>query len=91
MHLFALFLSHTIYNYAVWTEQAKTIVGGRTDNLERIVFSIVFHYTGSLSSKYEHRLLRSIRNIRICMGKKPIVSVNYENERISLKKTAYLT
>ena len=86
--LFALFLSHTIYNYAVWTEQAKTIVGGRTDNLERIVFSIVFHYTGSLSSKYEHRLLRSIRNIRICMGKKPIVSVNYENERISLKKNS---
>ena len=85
--LFALFLSHTIYNYAVWTEQAKTIVGGRTDNLERIVFSIVFHYTGSLSSKYEHRLLRSIRNIRICMGKKPIVSVTYENERISIKNS----
>jgi len=88
--LFALFLSHTTYNYAVWTEQAKTIVGGRTDKLERIVF----HYTtGSLSSKYEHRLLlRNIRNIRICMGKKPIVSVNYENGRISIKKKpAYLT
>ena len=39
----------------------------------------------------EHRqLLRNIRNIRICMGKKPIVSVTYENERISIKKTAYL-
>ena len=25
------------------------------------------------------------------MGEKPIVSVTYENERISLKKTAYLT
>ena len=25
------------------------------------------------------------------MGKKPIVSVTYENERISIKKTAYLT
>ena len=41
--------------------------------------------TGSPSSKYEHRrtpaLLRNIRNIRICMGKKPIVSVTYENER----------
>ena len=50
--------------------------------------------TGSPSSKYEHRrtsaLLRNIRNIRICMGKKPIVSVTYENERISIK-TAYLT
>ena len=47
--------------------------------------------TGSPSSKYEHRrasaLLRNIQNIRICMGKKPFVSVTYENERI----TAYLT
>ena len=86
--LFALFLSHTTYNYAVWTEQTKTIVDGRTDKLERIAFSIVCHYTtGSLSSKYEHRLLRNIRNIRICMGKKPIVSVTYENERISIKNS----
>ena len=51
------------------------------------------HYstTGSPSSKYEHRrtsaLLRNIRNIRICMGKKPIVSVTYENERISIKNS----
>ena len=41
--------------------------------------------TGSPSSKYEHRrasaLLRNIQNIRICMGKKPIVSVTYENEK----------
>ena len=46
--------------------------------------------TGSPRSKYEHprtsALLRNIRNIRICMGKKPIVSVTYENERISIKK-----
>ena len=51
--------------------------------------------TGSPSSKYEHRrtsaLLRNIRNTRICMGKKPIVSATYENEKISIKKTAYLT
>ena len=51
--------------------------------------------TGSPSSKYEHRrastLLHNIQNIRICMGKKPIVSVTYENERISIKKTVYLT
>ena len=43
------------------------------------------------SSKYEHRrtsaLLRNIRNIMICMGKKPIVSVTYENERISIKNS----
>ena len=47
--------------------------------------------TGSPSSKYEHRrasaLLRNIQNIRICRGKKPIVSVTYENERISIKNT----
>ena len=47
--------------------------------------------TGSPSSKYEYRLasalLRNIQNIlRIWMGKKPIVSVTYENERISIKK-----
>ena len=46
--------------------------------------------TGSPSSKYEHwrasALLRNIQNIRICMGKKPIVSVTYENERISILK-----
>ena len=49
-----------------------------------------YQVTGSPSSKYEHRrasaLLRNIRNIRICMGKKPFVSVTYENERISIKK-----
>ena len=28
----------------------------------------------------------SRRNIRICLGKKHIVSVTYENERISIKK-----
>ena len=47
--------------------------------------------TGSPSSKYEHRrtsaLLHNIRNTRICMGKKPIVSVTCENERISIKNS----
>ena len=47
--------------------------------------------TGSPSSNYEHRrasaLLRNIQNIRICMGKKPIVPVTYENERISIKNS----
>ena len=62
---------------------------------------------GSPSSKYKHRRtstwLHNIRNIRICMEqkkkkKKTIVSVTYENQRISIKKinkikkkTAYLT
>ena len=31
-------------------------------------------------------LLRTIQNKRICMGKKPTVSVTHENERISIKK-----
>ena len=47
--------------------------------------------TGGPSSKYEHRrasaLLCNIQNIRICMGKKPTVSVTYENERISIKNS----
>ena len=51
--------------------------------------------TGSPSSKYEHRrasaLLRNIQNIRICMGKKPIVTVAYENERISIKNSVNKT
>ena len=42
-------------------------------------------------ARYEHRralaLLRNIQNIRICMGKNPIVSVTYENERISIKNS----
>ena len=48
--------------------------------------------TGAPSSKYKHRrastLLHNIRNIRICMKKKtPIVSVTYENQRISTKNS----
>ena len=49
-----------------------TFLGWRYNSIET---------TGSLSSKYEHRrqtaLLRNIRNTRICMGKKPIVSVTH--------------
>ena len=56
----------------------------RNDNYARLI-------TGSPSSKYEHRrasaLLRNIQKIRICMGKKPTVSVTYENERISIKNS----
>ena len=47
--------------------------------------------TGNPSSKYEHRrqtaLLLNIRNIRICTGKKPVVSVTYKNKRISMKNS----
>ena len=57
------------------------------------VFELEYFFTGSAtgspSSKYEHRVSASvgIRNIRICMGKKPIVSVTYENERVSMKNS----
>ena len=60
----------------------------------RTYFSFFFLYSnfrGSPSSKCEHRrtsaLLPNIENIRICMGKKPIVSVTYENETISIKNS----
>ena len=59
--------------------------------LHEVSFGVVAHgighgyTTGSPSSKYEHwqasALLRNNQNIRICMGKKPIVSVTYENEK----------
>ena len=56
-----------------------------------VAWNVACSSTGSPSSKYGHRrtsaLLRNIRNIRICMGKKPIVSVTYENERISIKNS----
>ena len=44
----------------------------------------------NMSGIGEHRHLRSIRKIGICMGKKHIVSVTYENERISIKKLTLL-
>ena len=46
----------------------------------------LFHGMSLLKGILASALLRNIRNIRICMGKKPIVSVTYENERISIKK-----
>ena len=48
--------------------------------------------TGSPSSKYDHRRasaqLRNIRNVRICMGKKPIFSVSYEWNAFNKKKNS---
>ena len=59
--------------------------------LIRLVIKQIGLPTDSPSSKYEDRrtsaLLRNIRNIRICMGKKLIVSATYENERISIKNS----
>ena len=70
--------------------QVSTILEKQIDQIHRLTILCSFSIsTGSPSSKYEHRrasaLLRNIQNIRICMGKKPIVSVTYENERISIK------
>ena len=57
----------------------------------RTELACTLYTTGSPNSKYEHRrasaLFRNIQNIRICMGKKPIFSVTYENERISIKNS----
>ena len=89
--------SHVFFNIKI-----EKIVGGNFPHFRCLACCVVEFITtvrlitGSPSSKYEHRrasaLLRNIQNIRICMGKKPIVSVPYENERISIKrKTAYLT
>ena len=44
--------------------------------------------TGSPSLKYEHRRASALlRNIQDLYGKKPIVSVTYENERITIKNS----
>ena len=64
---------------------------GKEAKRNELAFLLSNDNTGRPSSKYEHRrtsaLLRNIRNIRICMGKKAIVSVTYENERISIKNS----
>ena len=67
----------------------STTVGKRDFSLAEQTFDLAImttgFSTGSPRSKYEHRrtsaLLHGnrIRNKRICMGKKPIVSVTYEN------------
>ena len=69
----------------------RGILVKKPNAMSYVAFLLSNDNTGSRSSKYEHRrtsaLLRNIRNIRICMGKKPIVSVTYENERISIKNS----
>ena len=56
--------------------------------LDRMVIRLALS-TGSPSWKYEHRrasaLLRNIQNIRLCMRKKPIVSVNLVPRAFSVK------
>ena len=43
-------------------------------------------HTQVAQARQTSALLCNIPNIRICTGKKPIVSVTYEKERISIKK-----
>jgi len=58
-----------------------------------VLSSYAYVVTGSPSSRYEHRhccvTFEIQRKYKDFYGKKPIVSVTYENERISIK-TAYL-
>ena len=79
----------------------KPFPGATTEDMEDFIKpilrkdpeNIIIHVginTGSPSSKYEHRraspLLRNIQN-KDLYGKKPIVSVTYEKERISIKNS----
>ena len=47
-------------------------------------------HTQVAQARQTSALLRNIRNIRICTEKKTIVSVTYENERISIKNSITL-
>ena len=51
----------------------------------RVISQAQLDQARSVSIGEKSASVRNIRNIRICMGKKPIVSVTYENERISMK------
>ena len=70
-----------LMNYFVSREN---VIGWRGKNL--FILSQVAQARNMSIGKHRH-LLRNIQNIRICMGKKPIVSVTYENERISIKNS----
>ena len=80
----------TLWISGIFLLNLKTIFSqlGKYMAISDKMIEMVSIFTGNPSSKYEHRrasaLLRNIQNIRICMGKKPIVSVTYENERISI-------
>ena len=78
----------TYFQFDVEVERFK-ILQTKSKTIFRFSKSFKDSHTVSPSSKYEHRrasaLLRNIRNIRICMVKKRIVSVTYGNERISIK------
>ena len=91
-------VSLEIHLFSSLWRPAEKFTPCRTKSLPVLIFAIFAIFpairknTGSSpSSKYEHRrtsaLYRNIRNIRICMGKKPIFSVTYENERISIRNS----
>ena len=75
-----IFFTHQIINsYWTWLSKVSCFVSG-----EQITYWSARPQVAQ--ARGASALLRNIQNIRICMGKKPIVSVTYENERISLKK-----
>ena len=76
--------------YLIVVDAAVKLVIDRAE-INTLQPSKLYIPTGSPSLKYKHRrtstLLHSIRTIRICVEKKTIVSVTYENQRISIKNS----
>ena len=76
----AVIINHEIASHA---DVLRNCVGGYHEMIIDIC-----HSTGCPSSKYEHRrtsaLLRNMGNVKISTGKKPTVSLTYENEGISI-------
>ena len=78
--------------------QVRRLTSLHLSNIDILLYGTPFRIpckqwfpTGGQSSNYQHRqasaLLHSIQNIRIRMGKKPIVSVTYQNGRISIENS----
>ena len=84
-----IFLSSLTWHLVIVDAAVKLVIDRAEINT--LQPSKLYIPTGSPSSKYKHRrtstLLHNIRTIRICVEKKTIVSVTYENQRISIKKS----
>ena len=76
-----IFFTHQIINsYWTWLSKVSCFVSG-----EQITYWSA--RPQAAQARRASALLRNSQNIRICMGKKPIVSVTYENERISIQNS----
>ena len=62
----------------------KMDLNGHEDRDAPRAAMLIFDVMPQVAQARTLALLHNIRNIRICMGKKPNVSVTYENERISI-------